>query len=90
MDADDYFKDFKLDDYRFIVVNKRSLSPLVWLFEDTQKYGRLLYNDNKVILKDPFDIAGQLKYYLDNKPKVPVGIKIDDDNSLTLWIRGDD
>ena len=30
MDKDEYFKDFKLLDYNFIVVNKRTLTPLVW------------------------------------------------------------
>ena len=30
MDKDEYFKDFKLLDYRFIVVNRRTLTPLVW------------------------------------------------------------
>ena len=47
MDEDDYFKDFKLEDYRFIVVNKESLTPLVWEFEDTAKMGALYYGKDR-------------------------------------------
>ena len=90
MDQDDYFKDFKLDNYRFIVVNKKTLIPLVWLFEDTQKIGTLSYHSDKIIFKDPFDIGRELRYYLDNPQIVPIGVSIDNDNSLTNWLNKDD
>jgi hypothetical protein len=42
MDNDDYFKDFDLLEYRFIVVNKETLTPLVWEFPLTKTYGTLV------------------------------------------------
>lgn len=87
MDEDEYFKNFELEDYHFVVVNRTTLNPLVWKFEDTKKEGDLIYGkDNQIILRDPFIIGAELKEYLDTTPSVPKGINIDKPNSLTEWI----
>lgn len=85
MDRDPYFKDFKLADYRFIVANKNTLTPLVWLFEGTQKEGDIITKDN-VILRDPFTIGEELNDYLVNTPTVPNGIELVKPNKLEDWI----
>lgn len=85
MDQDPYFKDFKLADYRFIVANKKTLTPLVWLFESTQKIGDIVTKDN-VILRDPFTIGGELNGYLIDRPAVPNGIELVKPNKLEDWI----
>lgn len=85
MDQDPYFKDFKLADYRFIVANKKTLTPLVWLFENTQKIGEITTKDN-VILRDPFTIGEELYGYLKNKPVVPNGIELIKPNKLEDWM----
>lgn len=85
MDQDPYFKDFKLADYRFIVANKKTLTPLVWLFESTQKRGDIITKDN-IILRDPFTIGFELKNYLINKPIVPNGIELIKPNKIEDWI----
>lgn len=85
MDQDPYFKDFKLADYRFIVANKKTLTPLVWLFESTQKTGDIITKDN-VILRDPFTIGEELAGYLVNKPTVPNGIELVKPNKLEDWL----
>lgn len=85
MDRDSYFKDFELQDYKFIVVNKKTLDPLVWTFPDTKKYGELCYGKNKdIICRDPFDIGKELRHYLDDKPKRPDGVL--DDNDITGFL----
>lgn len=87
MYKDIYFKDFELDDYRFIVVNKNTLTPLVWKFEDTKKYGKLTYGkNNQIEIPDPFELGRQLSIYLSSRPRVPEGINIDSDNSITKWL----
>ena len=73
MDADPYFKDFKLEDYRFIVVNKNTLTPLVWQFPLTTAVGTLT-DDRGNEFRDPFEIGKELRAYLDCKPPVPNGI----------------
>lgn len=87
MDKDPYFKDFKLLNYHFVVANKYTLTPLLWEYKDTHKFGTLYYGkNNQYVLRDPFDIAKELKYYLDNQPIVPIGIDIDKPNDIIKWL----
>lgn len=87
MDKDPVFKEYRLADYRFIVVNKRTLTPLVWLFEDTQKEGTLTYGKNKQIeLEDPFQLGQILSSYLSSRPTVPLGINTANSNSIIKWL----
>ena len=79
---DDYFKDFTLEDYRFIVVNRDSLKPLVWEFPLTKAKGTLVDEEGKEY-RDPLEIGKELRGYLDLKPPVPNGIDIDGVNTIT-------
>ena len=85
MDKDPYFKDFKLANYRFIVINKKTLVPLVWEFESTQKIGDITTKEG-LVLRDPFVIGEELKEYLTNKPIVPKGIELIKPNNLEVWM----
>lgn len=87
MDQDDYFKDFKLLNYRFIVVNRFTLQPLVWEFEDTQalctlKYGKKL----DIELKDPYVYGKELNHYLSSANTLPMGITVTEPNSIRKWL----
>lgn len=87
MDNDPIYKEYKLADYRFIVVNKKTLTPLVWLFEDTRKTGTLRYGKHSQIeLQDPFQLGSELAHYLSSRPTVPLGIDSVASNSLTQWL----
>jgi hypothetical protein len=86
LDKDEYFKDFKLMDYKFIVVCKDTLTPLIWNFEDTQATGELSYQDGKIKCPDPVTLGRELYSYLTEKPKVPMGITEDSYNSITTWL----
>lgn len=81
MDKDSYFKDFELDDYRFIVVNKKTLTPLVWRFPETKFVGSLFTEDGTEI-RDPYVIGRELQAYLNLRPQVPNGINIAGDNII--------
>lgn len=78
---DPYFKDFKLMDYRFIVVNKFTLTPLVWEFPLTQASGTLIDKEGKEY-RDPFEIGKELQTYLNLRPAVPIGINKDGVNII--------
>ena len=78
----DYFKDFTLEDYRFIVVNRDSLKPLVWEFPLTKAQGTLV-DDKGNEYRDPLEIGTELRHYLDNKPQVPNGIDMTGINTIT-------
>lgn len=87
MDADEYFKDFKLLPYQFIVANKTTLVPLVWGFPYTETVGTLVVGkQSQVELSDPCTIGEELSFYLNNRPKVPAGINTEGINDLAIWL----
>lgn len=87
MDKDEYFKDFKLLDYDFIVVNRKTLTPLVWTCPFTQSVGTLCFGRNgQIEFRSPFEIGEELHYYLSSRPKVPTGIEETKSNDLRKWL----
>ena len=87
MNNDPIYKDYTLADYTFVVVNKKTLTPLSWLFEDTKKQGTLIYGKhNQIELKDPTTIGMELQTYLNTRPQVPSGIVQTKSNSITNWL----
>lgn len=86
---DPYFKDFELKDYRFIVVNKETLTPLVWEFPYTKTAGTLV-DDKGNKYRDPLVIGKELRGYLDLKPRVPNGIQLDGVNMITCLHKEDE
>ena len=85
MDRDPYFKDFRLADYRFIVANKKTLNPLVWVFEQTQSTESIITKDGKE-LRHPLVIGSELRGYLDTQAKVPNGIDLVKPNKIDSFI----
>lgn len=84
MDNDDFYKDYTLADFRFIVVNNNdNPAPLVWVFQDTSTQGTLKLG-NKV-LRDPVEIGKELHDYLVRKPVFPKGITLTVPNSIQGW-----
>ena len=86
---DPYFKDFKLSNYIFIVVNKTTLKPLLWEFPYTHAIGDIKLESEKGyvrILKDPENIGKELSYYLSSRPRVPNGIDEFGTNNIVEWI----
>ena len=84
MDKNEYFKDYELKDFRFIVVNNFDAPlPLVWRFDQTQAIGEIEVGGKK--LRDPEDIGKDLTYYLKENPTVPIGISLDKANSIEQW-----
>ena len=81
LEKDSYFKDFTVRNYRFIVVNKESLTPLVWEFPNTFAKGDLI-NEEGEVFRSPFEIGKELRGYLDCRPPVPNGINIDGVNII--------
>lgn len=84
MDKDEYFKDFKLGPFRFIVVNNFDKPlPLVWIFEQTMAEGTLELGGRK--LRNPVEIGKELYYYLENNSEAPKNISFDHPNSISQW-----
>ena len=86
LDKDEYFKDFKILNYRFIFCHKDSCSPLVWEFEETHSKGTLYLGRHKQIgLPDPEDLGKELFLFFSSGQK-PDELLIADRNSLDSWI----
>lgn len=84
---DEYFKDFKILPYKDIVVNRHSLTPLVWDCDFTFALGNLTFGkNNQIVMRDPEEIGKELYHYLTTAPRVPVGINIDRGNDLRTWM----
>lgn len=83
---DDYFKDFKILNYRFAFCNAVSVNPLVWEFEDTFKKGTLYYGKNKtIVMPDPEDLGLALREFLDTNA-VPAMPEVRLRNSLVKFL----
>ena len=87
LDRDEYFKDFALSEYTFVVVNKKTLTPLAWNCPFTRAIGTLTFGkNNQIEMRDPFEIGKELSYYLATRPNTPVGISTTGKNDLRYWI----
>lgn len=87
MDKSDYFKNFKLLNYRFIVVNNQigqPKIPLSWEFGETQSEQPFVYGKNEV--PNWRSLVRTLDGYLKNSPDVPEGISQKLPNNLRTWI----
>lgn len=86
LDQDDYFKDFKILNYRFIFCNKDSCSPLVWEFAETHSKGTLYFGRHKQIGQpDPEDLGKELFLFFSSGQKIEEPL-IANRNSLDDWI----
>lgn len=89
LDKDPIFKDYKLLDYRFIVINRYNLKPLVWEYENTQCAVDINYGNNKYYCKNWRSIVKELNYYLTDRADYPIDIKSNEPNSLIKWLTKD-
>ena len=78
------YEGYTWENYRFIYVNKKTLTPLVWTFPYTYNKGRLIVADN--IFEDPEVLGAELYNYLQNKPAVPTDIKLTQPNDIAAWL----
>lgn len=77
---DEYFKNFKIASYKFIVINRYSLTPLVWEFGQTFSRVGCSLGDKK--FRGWREIVKELDFYLKNESKVPKGININTLNKI--------
>lgn len=84
---DDYFKDFTIHPYIFVVVCKRTLNPLCWQFNESWHAGDFVCGkDKQLMYRSPLTIGEELYNYLQHRPSVPNGIRIDKPNDLIQFL----
>ena len=84
IEKDEYFKDFKIADYRFIVICNRTRVPLVWEWPYTKT--EVDFQIGTVKFSNWRNIVKQLDYYLREEPPVPEGILVESPNNLSIWL----
>lgn len=87
IEKDEYFKDFTILPYRFLVINRYERNPKVWQVPEDlyNKIGTVIIGTTE--FRDWRDIVTELDYYLKVQPKSPKGIKEDEPNDLGTWIK---
>ena len=76
---DEYFKDFKIGNFRFMVINKNNRLPLLFIDEYSFVDGDIelkFKSGSTKILRDPITIGKELQHYLSNASIVPDGIDV--------------
>lgn len=87
---DDYFKDFEVMNYRFIVVNRTSLNPLVWEYPYTFTDVMVEIQNSKGYpyhFRNFREIGKELHHYLETGQTVPDGINVEGTNNIVDWIK---
>lgn len=87
MDKSEVFKNYKLLDYRFVVVNNQINQPkipLTWVFNETRSELPFTYGRNEV--PNWRELVRTLDSYLKRNPEVPSGISQVMPNNLKAWI----
>lgn len=90
IEKDNYFKDFTIANYRFIVVNRESCKPLVWEWKHTFDTEDVIIEKNngyKLKLRNFKNIGKELHHYLNDNSELPDGINIDKPNDIELWLK---
>ena len=86
---DDYFKDFTIKPYIFVVVNNSGDNPipLAWEFKESINTDDFICGKNKqFVFRSPYTIGKELWEYLHSHPSTPKGINIDKPNDLIEWL----
>lgn len=90
IDKDPYFKDFKIANYRFIVICNRTKTPLVWEYKDTFCTTDITYGKNdKYVCRNWRNVVKELHYYLTENPIVPIGINVTIPNDIIKYLNNE-
>ena len=86
---DEYFKDFTILPYIFIVVNNKgdNPTPLCWEFSESVNTEDYIVGDR--IYRSPLTIGAELNEYLHTNPRVPKNISMTEPNNITNWLEYD-
>lgn len=88
---DDFYKDYTIANYLFIVINKETLAPMVWKDPSSKCVNQEAYtfiNTGDYKLKHWKDVAEELHHYLTNKVSNRYPIWVDNTNNIFDHVTG--
>lgn len=87
---DEFFKDYKLLNYRFIVINKFNNKPLIWEYSDTKAIVDTTYGlNNQISCRNWRHILEELHYYISNNNEYPLDINPTGINDIKRFLNYD-
>ena len=90
IEKDEYFKDFKIANYRFIVICNKTKTPLVWEYKDTFCISDLTYGkQGQYKCRNWRNVVKELHYYLTEHPIVPQDINVIIPNDLVKYLNNE-
>ena len=90
IEKDEYFKDFKIANYRFIVICNKTKMPLVWEYKDTFCINDITYGkQGQYKCRNWRNVVKELHYYLTEKPLVPQDINVVIPNDLVKYLNNE-
>lgn len=85
---DEFYKDYKLLDYRFIVINRYNKKPLVWEYRNTQTINDCSFGEfGQYKCRNWRNIVYDLHNYLTSRPEYPKGIG--ELNIIEKWLNNE-
>lgn len=80
---DDYYKDFEIKDFIFVVINKDSLYPLMFVDSKCKEFEESYKTiDTGTNITPIPELMSTLNFYLTNMPKLPIGFKDNEPNDI--------
>jgi len=65
--TDNYFKDFKIMPFRFLCINKQTLSPAFWVIEDSvEDIQKPFINTQNKIVRPWYEILNDVEFHINN------------------------
>lgn len=64
---DNYYKEFTVEPFSFIVINKTNLTPLIWVYENSQTIQDRVDKSTGMIYKSWLTLLTELRWYLDTQ-----------------------
>ena len=90
IEKDEYFKDFTIANYRFIVICNKTKTPLVWEYKDTFCINDITYGkQGQYKCRNWRNVVKELHYYLTERPLVPQDINIIISNDLVKYLNNE-
>lgn len=80
------FEDYLIAPYKFIVINRNTLIPLIWVYKQTWEKGEVKFGDMK--FRGWREELLTLNHYLTHDSRVPLGIKENDINIIETYFDG--
>lgn len=85
---DNGFQYYKLNNFKFVIVNEDSLTPILWEFDSCDVKGTIYTGkNNQIELHDPVELGIEIKQYMETNATVPSYINLEGTNNINNLLK---